>query len=292
MVCRNPKAGWRIGGDWLIRRADELTQSYILPKCALPLEDTIEPESPLPGVSIDDWALFLGLYIAEGCSGKHKSRGVYNTILAQKKESKGYKEMEALCARFPYPHYKNPKGFVFSRKCIFSLVHPLGKSFEKYIPDYVWSWPKRLKEILWHGYWLGDGWSANGSIMAATVSEYLADDLMRLLMEIGVSSTLSVRTKSNDNWRDQYWIHKCKSSVAYLTNRKTRPATSKLDTVDYDGEMLCLTVPSGTLVVRRNGKPLVAGNCIRWLCGTSPRYLQPGGGMKSRYEHIGSYGER
>ena len=41
---------------------------------------------------------------------------------------------------------------------------------------------------------------------------------------------------------------------------------------------------------RESGKDFI--DAVRWLCGTSPRYLQPGGGMKSRYEHIGSYGER
>lgn len=34
-------------------------------------------------------------------------------------------------------------------------------------------------------------------------------------------------------------------------------------TTDHDGLVYCVTVPSGNIVVRRNGKPLVVGNCHR-----------------------------
>ena len=37
----------------------------------------------------------------------------------------------------------------------------------------------------------------------------------------------------------------------------------------------CATVPNGTLVVRRNGSPLVAGNCLEYWASRHPTYKMP-----------------
>lgn len=55
------------------------------------------------------------------------------------------------------------------------------------------------------------------------------------------------------------------SDVHRLFIQKTRDCLStqsmKRTTVDYDGRVYCVRVPAGNIIVRRNGKPVVIGNC-------------------------------
>ena len=62
--------------------------------------------------------------------------------------------------------------------------------------------------------------------------------------------------------RDQWWVIERKLPLAYLRDSQNNP---NFYTVPYEGPVYCATVPNGTLIVRRNGKPMVAGNCMRYL---------------------------
>lgn len=46
-----------------------------------------------------------------------------------------------------------------------------------------------------------------------------------------------------------------------------------IDAVPYDGTVYCATVPNGTLVVRRNKKVAMCGNCLEYIAASHPRYV-------------------
>jgi hypothetical protein len=113
----------------------------------------------------------------------------------------------------------------------------------------------------------GDGWTQKECRNYATISKRLADDMAELFLKLGGQPSVTIRQpksycirgRTGTNVRDQYHVRE---------NNKRRSAS--LDGADrklmvkqvaYDGMVYCATVPNGTLVVRRKGKTMIAGNC-------------------------------
>ena len=57
-----------------------------------------------------------------------------------------------------------------------------------------------------------------------------------------------------------------------MRNASGRP---RFSASHYEGLVYCLSVPNTTLMVRRGGSPLIAGNCMEYLCAYEPKYHQP-----------------
>lgn len=69
---------------------------------------------------------------------------------------------------------------------------------------------------------------------------------------------------------DCYILHEHNSFTDYWFETKTRKERY-INEVDYKGKVYCMTVPNGTLYVRRNGKPFWSSNCGR--CPSPPNEL-------------------
>ena len=61
----------------------------------------------------------------------------------------------------------------------------------------------------------------------------------------------------------QYYVYQRTGQYAVLRDSENTP---RFRSVPYQGMTYCATTPSHTLVVRRNWKPVVVGNCVRYLC--------------------------
>jgi UDPglucose 6-dehydrogenase len=84
-------------------------------------------------------------------------------------------------------------------------------SYDKRIPDLIWSRPEDEKRALLAGMWRGDGWAGlvNGrpSVVLdyGTASPRLADGLLRLLGDLGVAARLKVGRTAKSTC-DNFWI--------------------------------------------------------------------------------------
>lgn len=141
----------------------------------------------------------------------------------------------------------------------------------KHLSSEILAWPSEMLQALLNAYVRGDGAvhvartsrtarktrkrRKEYSAHAGTASKRLVGDLQHLAAKIGyhvVSRGMALRVKAN---RLPHYLFSVRgfSDVTIESS-----ATTKL--VDYSGHVHCVTVPNGTVVVRRNGKPAVSGN--------------------------------
>jgi hypothetical protein len=124
---------------------------------------------------------------------------------------------------------------------------------------------------------LGDGWRKyENTATYATVSPVLANQVTVIMQLLGLAQGLV-------NWRMLDSGSRISTTPLYhIPQRKTRKATVTtkdkrmlVNEIDYDGMVYCVTVPNGTLIVRRNMTPLVCGNCLRYAAVSDIYYVDP-----------------
>lgn len=115
------------------------------------------------------------------------------------------------------------------------------------------------------GYLEGDGHvSQTGKIQCSTISKRLVGDIQESALKAGLAA---VET-SPDLERSQAYGSKPLYRVTIYRERNMEPKIgwtqesrdNQVQLVEYDGDVHCVTVPNGTLYVRRNGKPMWCGN--------------------------------
>lgn len=215
------------------------------------------PEIKVP---FDKWCSFLGIYMAEGYSGKHQAH------IAQSHPGKCEK-VKALLDGLPFRVDRVEHGFRINCAQLARVVKPFGRSHEKRVPDYIkGARPEHIAEFL-DAFSVGDAHEqANGSRMFYTSNKGLADDLQELMLRCGSVGVIKGLKKkealSQINGRTIY-----QRRTAYVVYERKRKTQSWLDArdrkiVDYKGKVYCATVSSHVLFVRRNGKPLWCGNTV------------------------------
>jgi hypothetical protein len=83
------------------------------------------------------------------------------------------------------------------------------------------------------------------------------DDIQELLLRTG--KTGAVQTYENCA-RLETRVHKRESGKDYKWYSKIQP--EHRTEVPFNDEVFCVSVPTGALLVRRNGRPIVSGNCM------------------------------
>lgn len=115
------------------------------------------------------------------------------------------------------------------------------------------------------GYLTGDGSvSATGKVSCSTVSRQMVSDIQEAALKCGLSA---VET-SPDIVRTGAFGDRPLYRMTIYSKRNSEPRIGWTDAtrreevqvVDYHGDVHCVTVPNGTLYVRRNGKPMWCGN--------------------------------
>lgn len=116
------------------------------------------------------------------------------------------------------------------------------------------------------GYLQGDGSvSAFGRVTCSTVSSQLVDDIQEAAVKAGMSA---IQGRSDVDRRGAYGTRPLHRLTIIYRKRNTQPRIgwtresreAQVSLVPYSGEVHCVTVPNGTLYVRRNGKPMWSGN--------------------------------
>lgn len=220
------------------------------------------------------FAGLLGAYLSEGNLLDQPESGSYGIEITQIKSPNRAEFLEWLNAN---AITWTPTGdkFRLHSKQLLEWFRPLGLQPERYIPQEIFQWAKEDLVELFHWLMWGDG-TTKGDLPIAyySSSRRLVDDVQRLCLHIGYAA--NVRQRRGAEYQTikgkTYW---CRASYeARIVSTKTRPqvnhghtkqqsAQSEVWVEDYRKPVYGVTVPSGVVYVRRNGKPVWSGNSGR-----------------------------
>ena len=209
-------------------------------------------------VPMDDWLEFLGYYISEGCvhvrrrvraiNGADYEVADYNVLIAQENSS-GRAKMSACLSRLGFKFYQSDDHqFRICSSQLTSILQPLGKSGDKYIPREYLGMSRRQSLILFDALMLGDGSQRGNCYAYYSKSKRLADDVQELALRCGYAASVV----SHAVGRDLYRVNIRPAVEANLVAPKRVP---------YGGKVYCVDVSNHVICVRRNGRAAFCGNC-------------------------------
>lgn len=264
-------------GDYVVIRMgnDTFGQCVEFPQISVD-KRTNYKELNLPAEFNDDWAAFLGLYIAEGSIDDDHSVSI----------SLAYEEDPQLCnetrklfrgivgARFSeievqHTNYQNQKKFNISSVKLATWLkeNAPGDSHTKVVPEFVFKWPKYLQATFLRWLFEGDGSikkNGNGvSVTYSTASEALARDIVTLLSGFGIEVTLSSETR--EGYDGVYWVVNLYSNEA-----RNRFATD----IGFITEADKLVFEQGTEELTRCDRRVIP-NQVDWLIKLLPAVRSP-----------------
>jgi predicted phage terminase large subunit-like protein len=209
----------------------------------------------------EDWADFLGWYIAEG-SG---SSGTINVTLYDNHDVQFKDALQTLLERSGANVRRDERNLRFTNSGLLRwLKENTGKNaYSKRIPEDVFEWDSYHAEILLRSLVEGDGtWRTENNAHYVTVSKQLADDVMRLAQHCNFRATLDVRDDITTTPDGK--THNVTSCHVYLLRKDTDTLFQNkhaMKKVHYTGKVHCLTVPeTHSFLVRHNGRVAWTGN--------------------------------
>lgn len=219
------------------------------------------------------YAKFMGWYLSEGNIDSTEKNT--NKIQITQKDERFVPVIKELLDKLPVKFNRSNGCFSGSNKELADYLKKFGKSHDKFIPDEI---KFATKEIMYHfleAYTMGDGsmrQRKNGSIehTIATKSKRMADDLQELAQKFGINAYIVKRPAAKSFFKkenryingSEYYSVSFRSTVSrYELLGNTKDNNNRIKESNYEGKVYCLTVPNGTLLIRRNGKVHWNGNC-------------------------------
>lgn len=238
-----------------------------------------------------DFMEWFGFWVAEGWVSTEPK---YECIITQS-ENLDYVRKLFNDAKLPFHegHYKSQNGRGTFRlamdkdtRKIVEMLSPLGKSHEKYVPQWVKNSPVEYITRFIKGYLAGDGKHWESTEIATSASKKLIEDLQELALRAGMVANIRPQVPPRDN----LYINGVKTKQNYPTNTITFVKSSKYHPSlfmqkriprllptrfcgwykrPYKGKVYCVEVPSHVVYVRRNGKGFWCSQSYRQLCDTT-----------------------
>lgn len=217
-----------------------------------------------PAIDFDDWAEFMGWYLAEGHTTCDEARGQYTTGISQSKRAnpENCELIEELLNRLPFAWSYNDsmKCYIVSGKQLAVYLAQFGFCDDKWIPEEFLAGSISSRQRLFDALLRGDG-RANkqGDInQFCSTSRALATDFQRLAFSLGWSCKLALEPDNRqERFLDNHVVHLHASDERVLIR-----ANGNYYRQNYRGKVYCAEVPGGLLYVRREGR------CGFW-CGNS-----------------------
>ena len=227
----------------------------------------IEPERRVPAEAL---AAFLGWYVAEG-STRIVANGcsIQRSVQIAQFKPHGREAIEAVLRCLPWKWHWNRRSAVLTSKQLYDYVQTQcpGLQNTRRVPQWIKDAGREVIEAFVEAAVAGDGWVQKGFRSYATISKALADDMAELFLKLGGSPSVTpvqrdgwhIEGRSGSSVQLQYWVRENNARRSASLDGVNRQFMVK--SVPYRGQVYCATVPNGTLIVRRRGKMLVAGNC-------------------------------
>jgi len=210
-------------------------------------------------VSMNLFSKFIGYFISEGATSK-TSRG---DISLSQSSGLVFEDMKKTLVSMGFDTKEYKCGSV-NKLCIRHIG--LWEWLRKYVKTNSGDAriPKKLKnlssnqlKIMFDALIDGDGYTIENkkhkSYQYTSKSRLLIDDISELCLKIGMDVSINKSTKKDGR---VFWRAIIRPGIGNGINIK-RNFYYKY----YKGNVVCFTVPNGTLITRRNGKILLSGNC-------------------------------
>ncbi|MFA5177043.1 MAG: hypothetical protein WC440_02700 [Candidatus Omnitrophota bacterium] len=244
------------------------------------------------------FAEFMGIYLSEGNFDKKQNR----ITIAQKKRD-GY--FQRILNDTELLWIRGDQSWRVTNKELNNYLKQFGYSHDKYVPLEIKKMGKAeiLKFI--YSYTRGDGHirtNLNGSLehTVFTVSKTMADDFQELAMKVGWYAKIRIVKPQDSIIFENGKARTIHNEGGYCITFKKKAKRSEIkgknfSKTRYNGKVYCLTVPNGTLYVRRKLTPSWNGNCPALvLAQMTPRgklliideFISEGMGLKNFMENL------
>lgn len=239
---RNLRDGGRIACPPRIAPASTVRYGHQLPSAGVKRDGDAIPLTA---------ARLLVAWLADGVWEPRGSQVSWN-LKKGRKQDRLRSALDVLGIRWTEHQYPSTPGWTDFRVAKKDIAEhfPIG-------PDKRWSWEMlgwsadargaALDELQ---HWDGDG-ASDTSSRFFTGERQSADVVCALAAITGYHANLRVDRREGKN--DSY--------VVNLSHKSWRQLANTPERVPYDGDVFCCTVDTGVLVVRRNGKVTISGNC-------------------------------
>lgn len=272
IVKKKGYLGW--DKNWNSIDASDLTYRYKIPTVGTYINNA--PKNDVPNSFCDSktWWEFMGWYLSEGfCCGVSDGKirthnGRWVVAICQYANSKDWHSIKDCLDRMGV-HYRYMDGrqFIIHSKELHSILFKLGNTYQKRIPRYLLKADNEHLSILLESLILGDGTHYKKRISYWTANKGLANDVSELMILLGtscvISSTMATprmmpHGKMLKTFNEQYSVNS--------RSRKTQELRSgdggkRITIQNYSGLVYCVTTNAGAIVVKRNGKISICGNC-------------------------------
>lgn len=203
-------------------------------------------------LDIKDYLMFMGWYLSEG-SIYEPLKGDFRISIAQSDKRYRNEILELLEKMNLKPNNQSEFNVHIHSKELYYHLKELGVSNTKYVPEFIKELDSELIEIFLNSLFKGDGSFYKGKLRRYfTKSKKLAEDVLECLLKINLCGTVWKR-KDNGMY-----------IVDVINNHLTPTYRKKVVKEKYRGKVYDFSVRNGTLVVMRNGKVVVSGNCVGW----------------------------
>ncbi len=248
---------------WQIAPAHSLPHFFYVPQAAVwkwPEAHSV----PLGGtvLSADEFAKFMGVWIAEGCTRELKP-----DVVISQDQGLFADEIWRLLQGLPYgfrrvPQANRPRHIQFksSNRGLYESLRELGKSGTKFVPGAVKMMSTRQIGLFLDWYAAGDGYRYKHNplrVHYVSKSHRLIDDIQELMVRVGQTASAQRYPYGS---RIETRTHRRAGGRGFKTYSRIEPEHRHV--VDVDDEVFCVSVPLGAVLVRRNGRPAVSGNCM------------------------------
>jgi superfamily II DNA or RNA helicase len=124
-----------------------------------------------------------------------------------------------------------------------------------------------------------DGHKPSNGYYFSSTDERAVDFYQSVAILAGYKTLKRVQKDNRkDTYKDVYRLY-IKTDLAYVS-----PQCPKRTTEHFDGRVYCVTVPSGNIIIRHDGKPLVVGNCHKSTAPIWQRVLHAFGVGNKNFE--------
>lgn len=217
---------------------------------------------PAPPIDIVDWCRFLGWYLSEGNISSVTSSSYCTTITQLHSSKAECAHIAATLDRLPFTWTTaGDRRFHISGKQLNAYLAPLGKSRTERVPHEVFTAPPEARLAFLEAALMGDGRKRTkgerGSnplsrwICYCTTSKQLADDVYRLMFELGLSASISFEPDERDpKYLGCYCVQIHSFNERQLTSKNHRHPEGMYYSADYVGNIYCAEVPGGLMYCR------------------------------------------
>jgi hypothetical protein len=273
IVQRKNNAKW--DNEWSGILAENISYKHRIPTAGSFLFSDTTPDYPFSdSIDSETWWEFMGWYISEGMSCgvsdgvKRTHNGRFKVSISQNENTKEWHYIKDCLDRTGFYYNYIGHEFIIHSQELHSILFPNGNSHQKRIPRYLLTAPKYLLEILYESLLLGDGTHYENRESYWTVNKDLANDVSELCVMLGKSVTIAERIP-REHMMPQGEMLKT-FNLQYAVNNRNRITQELRNGSDnfrcinrenYKGLTYCVETVAGAVVVKRNGKVSICGNC-------------------------------